>query len=118
VSYAGTYDPMDPNDPHAVRMNPRLKGLRKKSDKDESASEIRRLNRELVSCQKHFDAVLNERVILTGAVDAALALIDSNDPKVRNRVGTLLFDATQEVERLGREYRGEPDPKRTGADNG
>lgn len=74
----------------------------------EAESEVRRLTHELASCQKHFDAVLNERAILTGAVDAALALVDSNDPKIRNRVGTLLFDATQEVERLGREYRGEP----------
>lgn len=72
------------------------------------AAECRRLSRELDSAQKHFDAVLDERVIQSTAIDAALDVLRSNDPQVRNRVTLILEEASAEIERLGREYRGEP----------
>lgn len=73
-------------------------------------SEVTHLRRDNVSLQKHHDGILDERVVLSGAVATAIEILDGPDPKVRNRVREVLSAAVEEVERLGREYRGEPDP--------
>lgn len=60
--------------------------------------------------EEDFDAVLHRHAILSAAVSRALGILDSPDPKVRNRVREALREAVDEIDRLGREYRGEPEP--------